>query len=458
MTKSVGGILLTIKKRTMVRIVCYCLVLAAVLGGTTLLHIRVGQTYRLLLENSYRRAVSDVTRSLDELEQGLHTGLVMSSPAQVSGAAMQLLSASTSGKAALESLPLPDDSLYAVQLYLAQIGDYAAALQREAVTENSISAECRENLSRLLEFNESLQEVMTKIEQMANEGGALMPSVEDEILSNYGNLNPDGLPFVTELMAQGQLGEYPTLMYDGRYSFHMLEPAAYAYAFEGEEIDEQQAKEVAAEFLGVPVSSLEISGETAGDVPSFLLNYRDVAVEISKTGGRVVTMLNGRDLKEAVLPMEDAFGVAESFLEAAEYHNMVQVGYLVGANQMTLEYVYEQDGVRYYPDSVSVTVALDEGDVVGFSAEKFLRSHTERRTGAAPKLNTANAESYLPEGHNLGGARYAVVASEGGIESQTLELTTTLDDHTYLYYLDVMNGLEMKLNRLIEDDSGKRIK
>lgn len=455
-----GGIPLreiTVKKRTVVRIVCYCLALAAVLGGAALLHLRVGQTYKLLLESGYRRALSDVTRSLDELEEGLHAGMVMRSPEQVSGAALQLLSASTAGKAALESLPLQEDGLAAIQLYLAQIGDYAAALQREAILDKSLSAECRDNLSKLLEFNTSLRDMMARVEQLASEGGALMPSVDAEILTRYADTGGD-LPIVTALMAEEQLSEYPTLLYDGRYSVHRLEPAAYAYAFEGEEITLQEAVEVAAEFLGISPGELEPGGETSGDVPSYLLSHKEVAVEISKLGGRVVTMLNGRQLGEARLPMEDAFGVAEAFLLESGYESMAQVGYQVAANQVVLEYVYESGEVLYYPDSVSITVALDEGDVVGFSAEKFLRSHTGRDNGGAkPRLTPSGAEQYLPEGHTFGGARYAVVASPGGLESHALELTTTLDDHTYLYYLDAMSGLEMKLSRLIENSGGKRI-
>ena len=48
-----------------------------------------------------------------------------------------------------------------------------------------------------------------------------------------------------------------------------------------------------------------------------------------------------------------------------------------------IPFVPSQDGVRIYPDQVKVSVALDDGEVVGFEALGYLMAHTERRSALA---------------------------------------------------------------------------
>ncbi|NLT57530.1 MAG: hypothetical protein GXX99_01025 [Clostridiales bacterium] len=472
---------MTIKKRTLIRILSYSLALAAMLGGTALFQIRMGQAYQLLMENSYRRALSDVTRSLDEMEEGFHAGLVMSSPEQVGTAALKLVSASAGGKAALDCLPIADDSLSAISLYLSQIGEYAGTLAKEAVTKKALSSESRETLNQLMAYNKRLQELLGQVEQLASEGEALMPVVSgglfdrqrwqspsasyataaapaagNGLLSRLGG-KAQAAPSVTSLMADGLPEGAPTLMYDGRYSAHMLEAPAYAYAVDAAETSAEDAKAIAAEFLGLSPSAMTTGGETSGNLPTHLFSYGDVAIQVSSLGGQVVSMTNGREVGDAVLSVEEAHEVTKDFLASKGYQGMTRVSHSVADNVLTSEYAFEDKEVLYYPDSLSVSVALDKGDVVGFSAEKYLKSHTERPAGASPKLTTESAEGHMPEGHSFGSARYAVIASDGGIENRALEITSTCEDCTYLYYLDAMSGQEMKLSRLIEDESGQRI-
>lgn len=428
--------MLTIRKRSLIRILCFSWALTALFAGMAVLQMKTVSAYRLLLGETSARALSGIGRSLQQVGQGLQKSMVYSSPAMLGQSALELAVAASSGRAALDCLPLAAGELDEVGVYLSQLADYAASLEKEAVSEEGMSEQSKDNLTALLEYNEALSQSVLEAERAISSGEA-----EYDALCSLISCD----------------GEYPTLLYDGAYSAHMLQPTVSAALFEAEEVTQEQAKQKAAELLGVAPERLTPAGESAGDLPAYRFVMDDVTVEVSMAGGEIVSMVNGRELHSGAMPAQEALDKAAAFLEGQGYSSMEPVSYDVSDTLVTATFAYVGEEVLFYPDSVTVSIAREGGDVVGFSAREYLMNHSSTRTAGTARVKAEDAGSLAPEGHTMESARYAVILSPGGLENHALELTTSMGDRRYLYYLDALSGDELSLSSLHEDEQGRRI-
>ena len=428
--------MLTIRKRSLIRILCFSWALTALFGGMALMQSKTVSAYRLLLGEASARALSGIGRSLEQVGNGLQKSLVYSSPDMLGQSAMELAVAASGGRASLDCLPLAAGELDEVGVYLSQLADYAASLGKEAVSEQGMSQQSKDNLTALLDYNEALSQSLFEAEQAISSGEA-----EVEALCTLVSCDRD----------------CPTLLYDGIYSAHMLQPTESVALLEAPEVTREQAGQAASEFLGVEPDRLVPAGETGGDLPTYRFVMDDVTVEVSVAGGEIVSMVNGRALRAGELPVEEALDGAQGFLEGLGYTSMEPVSYDVSDMLVTAVFAYVGEDVLFYPDSVTVSVAREGGDMVSFSAREYLMNHSSSRTAGTARLKTEDAQDLAPQGHTMESARYAVISSPGGLENQALELTTSMGGRRYLYYLDAMSADELKLSCLYEDEQGRRM-
>ena len=427
---------MTIRKRSFVRILCFSWALAAFFGGVALVQMRTVSTYRLLLGAASGRALSGVSRSLAQVEEGLRKSMTYSSSAMLGQSALELATAASCGRASLDCLPLAAGELDEVGMYLSQLSDYAASLGKEAVSKEGMSQQSRDNLAGLLAYNQALSQSVYEAEQSIASGDA-----EYETLSSLVSCDV----------------QCPTLLYDGRYSSHTLQPAVKAALFEAQEVTGEEARQKAAELLGVTADRLTPAGVTAGNLPTYRFVMGDVSVEVSVAGGQIVSMVNGRELQAGDLSSQEALTTAAAFLEAQGYDSMEVVSHEASDALVTATFAYVGEDVLFYPDSVTVSVAREGGDIVSFSAREYLMHHTSVRKAGVARVKTEGAQSLAPDGHTMESARYAVVSSAGGLENHALELTTSMGEDRYLYYVDALGGDELMLSRLREDEMGRRI-
>ncbi len=426
---------MTIRKRSLVRLLSFSFALSLAFGGVALTEMRQASAYRLLLNAASGRALAGLSRSLSEVEQGLTRGLTYRSPSMLGQSALELATAASGGRAALDCLPLSEGELNEVGSYLSQLADYAAALQREAAEKGGLSSDSRERLSALLDYAKQLSKEIC--------------GAEEEICA--------GRESYDSLARQVQEGERPALFYDGLYSAHMLEEPVSAALNGAEEVTCQQAQQIAATLLSLEPEKLELAGESTGPLAAWRFHKDGITVSVTKSGGRLLSLVNDRELAAGTLSSEEALGSAAEFLSSQGYSGMTPISHEVTDALVTACFAYEKEGMLFYPDCITLAVSREGGDLVGFSAAQYLLHHTDDRSMGAARLELGSAGRYLPEKHSLESARYAVIASPGGVETLALELTTSRGEERYLYYLDAQSEGELKLSRLREDENGRRI-
>lgn len=376
-------------------------------------------------------AMGTLTRNLKEIETGLHQGVTMSSPKMIASAATDIVAASASAKTAIDSIPEFGEDLYPLSRYIAQVGDYCKSLAGDAIKSGTLPSGAREKLMEMLKVTEALLSCVTEAEA-------------------------DGTT-KSVLAAASKAATYEKLYYDGAMSDHMLDPCTFAGLYDLEEVDADTAQRAAADFLGVEASQLSQSTADGGNLPTYGFTMDNVYIEVTKVGGIVARMINGREIGEATIDVSEARANAAAFAKSAGYPDMTETEYVTASGVVTVTLCYETGEVLYYPDALVIDVALDGGDVVGFDATTYLRCHPEIRAPQKANILKSSGQNYAPEGHTMNSSRYAVISSDGGIESSALELSTTNGDYNYLYYVDATNGDELSMSRVFDDDSGHRI-
>lgn len=92
-------------------------------------------------------------------------------------------------------------------------------------------------------------------------------------------------------------------------------------------------------------------------------------------------------------------------------------------------------------------VALDDGEVVGFSARDFLTSH-RKRTIPKPEITEAEAKSKLNKNVQVRETRLALITNELGQEVLCYEMLGTIENDTFRMYINAKDGSEEKVEKL----------
>ena len=106
-------------------------------------------------------------------------------------------------------------------------------------------------------------------------------------------------------------------------------------------------------------------------------------------------------------------------------------------------YVYTQDGVVYYPDTVKIKVCRARGVVTGLDASKYLRNH-KRREEPNTQITLAQAQAKLRNGVEVESSKLAVVQTARG-ERPAYEFLCSYMGERYFIYTDAVNGDEISI-------------
>ena len=437
------------------RLTSLVLALCLALGGAALSGYRVAEKYRTSLEYTYLRALNDLTDYMANLEIALQKGMYANTSAQQYGLTSKIQREAEGAKSALGQLPLSDTELDDLNKYIAQVGDYAQYLSRKLSSGGRISEEEMGNLKTLAGYAKDLTLDLQDISARFSDGSLHIGEAveasknlseeseqEEELYLNSG----------FHEMSEGFV-DYPTLIYDGPFSDHITQRKPKL--LEGlETVSEENARSIAAEFLGVEPSSLSLTGNSAGNMPTYSFGREGMAVTVTKAGGYVDYMLDSREIGESTIGFEEATQKAKAFLSA---HGMdsLQESYYVTANGIcTINYAYEHEGVTYYSDLVKVGVALDDGSIVAFSATGYLMNHTERAF-EEPALSLEEARAVLSPNLQVEREGMACVPTSGLNEVLCYEFECSGENgDRVLVYVNASTGMEENIFILLMSDGG----
>lgn len=406
-----------------------------VLGGTTVSGYVQASKYKMNLNYNYQRAVSDLGDCVDNIENTLNKSVYANTPTQQNGLAAKLMRETSMAKAAMGVLPLDGGDLANVNKFISQVGDFAMALSSKISAGGSISEEEYASMKSLEQYAKKLKESLREVQPDFDAGPV------DE---NFRQTADD-------------FTDYPSLIYDGPFSDHIGQ--RQPRLLEGQkEVPQGNAQNNAASFLGVTQDKLTHTQDSAGGLPTYNFNCGSIRISVTKAGGVVCAMTDGREIGGMRLDADGARESAEGFLDAKGIQNMKESYYVINDGICTINYAYTQDGVICYPDLVKVSVALDTGDIVEYNATGYIMNHTDRGT-LAPKITQEEAQKSVSPYLTVENASVALIPTPGLNEVLCYEFQCTGEDNDrVLVYINASTGMEEQIFIMMQSDSGVLVK
>jgi germination protein YpeB len=205
-------------------------------------------------------------------------------------------------------------------------------------------------------------------------------------------------------------------------------------------------------FSDYGMDSFQCIGETVGEnYARYNVQGHDkegtmLFAEIDERTGALVGFNYYKECNERRFDNENAVDLAEEFLEKLGYEDMTAVRIRENGTDADITFVYEEDDVFVYPDSVKVKVCLSRGIVSGMDATSYIKNHRKRDLEKA-KISLFTAREKLNENLDVLGARTAVVNTVKG-EKMAYEFLCSYGEEKYVVYVNAQTGDEISIVNL----------
>ncbi len=414
------------------------------------------------LDNQYNRAFYDMVGYVQNVDTLLIKALIASTTEGIAANLQEAWRQANLAQTNLGQLPVSQEVLANTSKFLTQVGDFAYALNRQNIAGKPLTDEQYKTLEKLHGFavslNKSLNELQNQLatgrlrwNELANKGTKLFSKTSAEMpKEQFENIDKT-------------FQEYPTLIYDGPFSDHMVttEPKGIT----GEEVNIEQAKQSVIKFFGADkVKSVDYVEEHSDNTNtiktySYRVTFKNAPedqtanIEVTRKGGHVIWMLYNRPVQGENIDMNKAKEAGKKFLESRGYKNMVDTYYLKEDNTAIINYAYKQDDVIIYPDLIKVKVALDDGEIIGFESKGYLSSHRKREI-PEPKISMEEARSKINPKAKILSSGLAIIPTEYKTEIFTYEFKGKLNNSDFLVYINAETGKEENILIIIDTPNG----
>lgn len=117
-------------------------------------------------------------------------------------------------------------------------------------------------------------------------------------------------------------------------------------------------------------------------------------------------------------------------------------------NTGVFNFVTSENNIRIYPEAIKVEVALDNGNIIGFSAEEYLKSLNDTRKIEKPVLTSEQARAKVNPRFKVMEERQAVIVNDLNKEVLCYEFLGTIEDDTYRIFINAIDGVEEEVEKL----------
>ncbi len=450
-------------KRAIARIVTFATAILLLLFAVILIFGIRAKKAELALEYNYLKAIEDLSTSAENINTSLQKGLYSGTSNMMANISNDLLLDSAAAKASLSQLSASEQSLEGANKFLSQVGNYAVSLCEKLERGEKITDEEYNTLEKLCSYSEELKNKLWEIEQSVRGNGEelsyktvskLSDISEDDIKSDDGSAVQAGLNLGS---IDKNSESYPTLIYDGPFSDHILEKQPEMIKNQNE-VTKARAKKRAGEVSVVQEDTLKLVNSEDGKMPSYVfesnVNGEKTTVAVTKNGGYCSYMIRNRDVKDSNIANEEAVNYAKSYLDELGIYNVQSTYYETIGNVCTINFAYKENDVIYYTDLIKVKVAMDNGEILGFDARGFLTNHKTRQLSNA-KVTEDQARKIISPRLTVEQVQKALIPSNGEVETLCYELKCkTKNNKEVLVYVNCETGEEEQILLLLKSETG----
>lgn len=442
-------------RRGCIRLVSFTVFFLLFLAGCVFKTQAENIQLRRSVSNSYSRAFSELTASLEKMDTALQKGQYVTTSTMLCSLCNEVYAQSQVAQQALGQLPLANVELEQTATFLSTVGDYALALSQSAGRSGTYEEEAHTNWQELSQTASTLSQQLDELQLSLIDGQFDIGDIEQaetrlESEELTGDISSDGYKSV-----EAEFPETPSLIYDGPFSQHLTDREATLLKGERELTEEEAAAQL-QKLLGR--KEFVFSGTVGGDIPAYAFTCQaelgTCTIYLTKQGGKLLSFITEGTPSRQVLSVEQGIDTAEDLLESLGYDDMEESYYQLRNNILTVNFCYEDEDVRCYPDLVKVSVSMEDGSALSYEGQGYLVNHRQRNI-ERPAVSERDARETISSLLSIRESNLAIIPTRGEYEVLCWEfLCRTEDGESVLVYINAQTGEEEKLLLLIEDEHG----
>lgn len=411
-------------------------------------------------ENQYQRAFHDLNHHMDRLYDELGRTLAVSATSQ----GMQrkglanIWRLTSQAQNEINQLPLALLPFNKAEQFLARINNFAYQTSVRDLSKQPMTQQELKMMKSLYTTAGQVNKQLGTIQEAVLSDHLRWMDVEIAMASEntpHDNTIIDGFKAMDKHMGAYPENEWgPTAMSTDR--------VRSSKTLAGNDASPEEIRRKALDFLGAAASGKDAIVSEAGantDLPAYNVTVEgfegvNVQLDYTRKGGNLLWYMNPRVVKSRSLNFDTARNKASQFLLRHGYKSMTPVTYDEYDHVAVFTFVRTIDDVRFYPDKVTVRVALDNGEVVGLQASDHVFA-PQLLTPGKPKTTKAQAEAGLNPDFRIKDYRLSVIENEMRKLVLCHEFEGRINNREYRIYMNADTGMEETVEEI--PDSAKPI-
>ncbi|SFA98253.1 MULTISPECIES: germination protein YpeB [unclassified Bacillus (in: firmicutes)] len=404
-------------------------------------------------ENNYQRAFHDLTFQVDLLNDKIGSTLAMNSRSSLSPALAEVWKITSEAHSDVGQLPLALLPFNKTEEFLANIGDFSYRAAIRDLDKEPLSEKEYEKLKVLYKQSADIQSELRKVQHMVLKNNLRWMDVELALATGKeaaDNTIIDGFKTVEKTVAGYDETDF------GPAFVNLQKRDENFKKLSGKKISKQEAVATARKYTGLKENDdIKVTESGKGSDYGFysvsIMNKKsgiEANMDITKKGGYPVWFLVSRDVKKQSISLNDASNNAIRFLKENGFKDLVLFESAQFDNVGAFTFVSNQNNIRIYPESIKVKIALDNGNMIGFSAEDYLKSHKEKRDIPAPALSKEEARKKINPSLKVMEDSLAIINNDLNDDVLCYEFVGTLGEDTYRIFINAESGTEEKVEKL----------
>lgn len=418
----------------------------------TMILLKKFKVEKQLVQDGYNRSMYDFVSDINNVENEIAKLKITRNDTYTLTTLASIFAKSNSSKANLDILPFSENSVSNVSKFLTQVSDFSYSLMRNVINGEEISY-YKEQIDTIYSKISDLSKVTEEIYAELNN-----KSIKWNELEKIGNEKLNTSNAQEELSSVNKIGktftEYEGIIYDGAFSNHILtmEPSFLT----GADLTQEEVKNELIKKLNL--ESINFIEEQNGRIPLYVYeatirNSENIkTIYATKKDGRLYQMVSDRNSNQENIDIEEAKQKSIQFINNLGIENIEPTYYLKFQNMVTISFAATQDNVLIYSDLIKVKVALDNGEIMCFEANGYVFNHKERDIIASKSVE--EAKNVLYSDLKIDSQRLCIIPTDTKDEVLAYEFRGTIDDKTFLVYVNANNLAEEKIYILLDTPGG----
>ncbi|MCM3236839.1 germination protein YpeB [Heyndrickxia oleronia] len=403
-------------------------------------------------ENNYQRAFHDLAYQMDQLHDQIGTTLAMNSRKSLSPALADVWRLTSEAHSNVGQLPLTLLPFNKTEEFLSNIGNFSYRTAVRDLDKEPLSNEEYGTLKKLYSQSANIQGELRKVQHLVLKNNLRWMDVEMALATGKegaDNTIIDGFKTVEKTVK-------------GYDESNTNDPSLVSFQknnnnfrdVKGKSITKDEAIQIAKKFTNIKnPSKVKVTENGKGANFSFYSvtladkNGKEGNMDMTKKGGHPIYFIERRDITKQNLSLNDGIQAASKFLKNNQFDHMEVFESTQYDHIGVFSFVVNEEGVRIYPETIKLKVALDNGQIIGFTAQDYMKN-TENRKIPKPKLTMAEAKGSINPKLKVMEDRLAIISNELGKEVLCYEFLGTLGKDTYRIFINANDGKEENVEKL----------